>query len=384
MISGHGDMDSVIAAMRQGALDFFPKPFGLSDIRIAIERTGKFLALQHELSSVQNTCNELICKLGSDFEYPIIGASASIKNILNLMEQVSSATFTDVLITGESGTGKELVARGIHCLSQNRTKPFFAINCTAIPENLFESEFFGHTRNAFTGAQTEKKGWLEIASGGTLFLDEIGDMPLAMQAKLLRVLEERKFRKVGSNTELDLKVRVIASTNQDIAQKIGLKQFRDDLFYRLNRFAIQIPPLRNRPEDIPLLADHINRVLASTLKKPLRPIAEDVILKMQQYPFPGNVRELRNMIEKALILQTPQEHILSLASFPELLKLHPKPQPAMAPTSLDLTQLEDLESQLIHQAMQQANYNKSKAAELLNISRSGLNRRLEKLKQFLS
>jgi len=185
MISGHGDMDSVIAALREGALDFFPKPFKLSDIRCAIERTRKFIELHNRLEDTQNQCQNLIEIINRNRSYPLIGSSGIMNGIVRLIGQISQNPNTDVLITGESGTGKELVARAIHLLGAGDSKVFFDVNCTAIPETLFESEFFGHARHAFTGAQTEKKGWFEIANGGTLFLDEIGDLPLAMQAKLL-------------------------------------------------------------------------------------------------------------------------------------------------------------------------------------------------------
>ncbi|MBN2829756.1 MAG: sigma-54-dependent Fis family transcriptional regulator, partial [Candidatus Cloacimonetes bacterium] len=232
MISGHGDMDSVIESMREGAVDFISKPFDLDDVRLSIERTKKHIELQARLNSVQTTCQTLMDAMDKSNRCRLIGESAEIKQLVHLMKQVSESN-SDVLITGESGTGKELVARGIYNLSRDCNRILFDVNCTAIPENLFESEFFGHTRNAFTGAVSEKKGWFEVANGGTLFLDEIGDMPLNMQAKLLRVLEERKMRKVGSAVDIPLNIRIIASTNKNIRDLMERKLFREDLYYRL-------------------------------------------------------------------------------------------------------------------------------------------------------
>lgn len=380
MISGHGDMDSVIAALREGALDFFPKPFKLSDIRCAIERTRKFIELQNRLEDTQNQCQNLIEIINRNRSYPLIGSSGIMNGIVRLIGQISQNPNTDVLITGESGTGKELVARAIHLLGAGDSKVFFDVNCTAIPETLFESEFFGHARHAFTGAQTEKKGWFEIANGGTLFLDEIGDLPLAMQAKLLRVLEERRIRKVGCNKDIPLNLRVIASTNRDIKSLISAQLFREDLYYRLNRFSIHIPPLRERGEDIPALIEHYNAHFSELLKKPLKPVSARAMKLLTEYKYPGNVRELRNLMEKAIILSHISDLELKTNSFPDLAPSSNLVPCALPGEDLDLKSLENMEIALIKSAMLKASNNQSKAAKLLNISRMSLNRRIEKYK----
>jgi DNA-binding NtrC family response regulator len=377
MISGHGDMDSVLTAMREGAIDFFPKPFDLIDIRCAIERTRKYIELNSRYSAIQNTCDNLIEALNKDGGIPLIGVSRSMKNVVKLIEKVSPNPNTDVLITGESGTGKEIVARAIHNLDSRGKKAFFDVNCTAIPEALFESEFFGHTRNAFTGAMTDKKGWFEIANGGTLFLDEIGDLPLTMQAKLLRVLEERKIRRVGSSTDIPLNIRIIASTNRDLETMIEQQQFRNDLFYRLNRFPIYIEPLRDRKKDIPVLLEFYNRHYSSSMKKPLKPFSKKAMESLLGYSYPGNVRELKNMVEKAIILSDKQSKELNLNVFPEL-QMICKANVPIPEDDLDLSCLEQIEKEMIKCAMQKAGNNKTNAAKALNITRTSLNRRIEK------
>ncbi len=378
IISGHGDMDSVLTAMRDGAIDFFPKPFDLVDIRIAIERTRKYLEMHSNLNEIKNTCDNLIQMMNQSSRIPLIGESPGMKEVLRLMSQVSPNLNTDVLITGESGTGKELVARGIHYLGSGKAKVFFDVNCTAIPENLFESEFFGHTRNAFTGALSEKKGRFEIANGGTLFLDEIGDLPLAMQAKLLRVLEERTIRRVGSNIDIPLSLRIIASTNKDLRAMMESKLFREDLFYRLNRFPVYIPALRERREDILPLLDLYNRHFTTSMKKPFKPISSKSLAKLTAYQYPGNVRELKNMVEKAIILSAATDRELTLNCFPELQLVECCPAELVSGDNLDLSRLERMEMEMIKCAMQKSANNKTHAAELLNITRASLNRRIEK------
>lgn len=377
IISGHGDIDSVLSAMHEGALDFFPKPFDLIDIRCAIERTRKYIELSSRYSAIQNTCNNLMEALNKDGGIPLIGVSRSMKNVAKMIEQVSPNPNTDVLITGESGTGKEIVARAIHNLNSQNRKVFFDVNCTAIPDTLFESEFFGHTRNAFTGAMTDKKGWFEIANGGTLFLDEIGDLPLNMQAKLLRVLEERKIRKVGSSTDIHLNIRIIASTNRDLEAMIELKQFRNDLFYRLNRFPIHIEPLRERSKDIPVLLEFYNRHFSSSMKKPLKPFSPKAMESLLAYSYPGNVRELKNMVEKAIILTDKHSKELTLNVFPEL-QINCRVKEQISEDDLDLSRLELMEIEMIKCAMYKSGNNKTNAANALKITRTSLNRRIGK------
>lgn len=378
IISGHGDMESVIQALREGAIDFFPKPFDLVDIRCAIERSRRFLDLQQRLSETKHSYQGILEHINRSQAIPMIGESRESKRVVQLMGQVSQNPATDVLITGESGTGKELVARGIHLLSSGAGKVFFDVNCTAIPDNLFESEFFGHTRSAFTGAMGEKKGFFEMANGGTLFLDEIGDMPLNMQAKILRVLEERRLRKVGSNTDEILNLRIIASTNKDLKELISQNRFREDLFYRLNRFEIHLSPLCERKTDIPLLAQYYNEHFSRIMKKPLKPISPKALENLASYDYPGNIRELKNLMEKALILLSDCDRELTMLHFPDLATIPNSEIPC--PEDLDLTKLDEMECAMIIRAMQISANNKTRAAALLNISRTSLNRRISKYK----
>ncbi|KQC10863.1 MAG: hypothetical protein APR54_11575 [Candidatus Cloacimonas sp. SDB] len=378
IISGHGDMDSVIEAMREGAIDFFAKPFDLIDIQYAIQRTQKYLGLQKQIGSIRKTYEDLLCSQQADGSRVMIGNSDSFRHILHLMKQVAASKNTDVLISGESGTGKELVARGIHNLSERKYCIFFDVNCTAVPENLFESEFFGHARHAFTGADASHKGWFEMANGGTLFLDEIGDMPAAMQGKLLRVLEERQIRPVGSAQKIPLDLRIIASTNRDLPELVKTNHFRQDLFYRLNKFNIHIPPLRERTEDIIPLLDHYNHQFSLAMKKPLKPISEKTQQTLRNYRFPGNVRELKNLVEKAVILANPADKYLKIKQLNSSFDCHDHKLKLADSDVLSLNQLEEMEKELIRCALQKAKNNKTRAAELLQITRTSLNRKIKK------
>ncbi len=376
MISGHGDIDSVVEAMRAGANDYFAKPFNLADIRISIERTRKFLDLSRKLDSTQNVVEVLRCTLKRDGKHPLVAESEAMKTIVQQMRQVASQPCFDVLITGESGTGKELVARGIHHLDETTNGVFYDINCTAIPDTLFESEFFGHEKHAFTGAQASRKGCFELANGGTLFLDEIGDMPLSMQAKLLRALEERHIRRIGAQRNIPLSLRVIASTNRDLRELIQNGQFRQDLYFRLNRFGLHISPLRKRTEDIPLLVDFHLRHAAEEMKRSPLQVTQNVYNRLVKYAFPGNVRELRNMVEKAYILAGASDTALDDRCFPDI--FHCDPEEIHISDGLNLQRLENIEQKMIKTALDQASGNKTRAAQLLGITRTSLNRRIAK------
>ncbi|TSA26333.1 sigma-54-dependent Fis family transcriptional regulator [bacterium] len=378
MISGHGDMESVIQAMHEGAIDFFAKPFDLMDIQYSIERTQKYLSLQRQISEIRQTYEKLLTAQDTGKRYQMIGNSDSMKNILHLMKQVADTKNTDVLITGESGTGKELVARGIHNLSERKGNIFFDVNCTAIPENLFESEFFGHAKHAFTGADSPRKGWFEIADHGTLFLDEIGDMPLFMQAKLLRVLEERKIRPVGSSQDIHLDIRVVASTNKNPDDLISKNLFRKDLFYRLNKFNIDIPPLRQRPDDIVPLLEYYNNEFSLSMKKACKIFSDNTLKVLMEYDFPGNVRELKNMVEKAVIMSQSGDAFLKIETVPATSRKQDTGNLLSNLPDLTLQHLESLEKEMICRAMQKAKNNKTKAAELLGTTRTSLNRKIKK------
>jgi DNA-binding NtrC family response regulator len=375
MITGHGDMDAVIQAMRMGAVEFFPKPFRLLDMKAAIKRTRRFIDLAHKLNEVNKSFELLSRDLMNNFGYEIIGTSKSIQQVIDLMRKVAQVSNTSVLITGESGTGKELVARGIHYLSSRRDSYFHAVNCSAIPETLFESEFFGHKKGAFTGANEDKAGWFEIANGGSLFLDEIVDMHPNMQSKLLRVLEERKIRRLGAVSDISIDVRIIAATNQNIADLIEMNKFRNDLYFRVNSFEIYIPPLRERPEDIPVLLKYYTDSLSKRMNKKISGVDSKVISAALSYPFPGNVRELRNMVERAIILADGDRLTLNEFTFAGLKPADEEPEGAGVEEVFDL---DEIEKRAIIKALKSTNYVKTDAAQLLNITRQSLDRRLEK------
>jgi DNA-binding NtrC family response regulator len=315
----------------------------------------------------------------------LVGSSDSIRKIYTLIEQVAPSS-ASVLITGESGTGKELVARTIHNMSPRREKPFVAINCSAIPESLMESELFGHEKGAFTGAATRRQGCFEIADSGTLLLDEIGEMPALLQAKLLRVIEERAVRRLGSREEIDVDVRLLAATNRQPQQAVSEGKLRSDLLYRLNVFSIHLPSLRERKEDLPVLAQHLVTQLAEKHGRPARFLSRAALEALQFHSWPGNVRELRNVIERALILedadQITTEYLPgSLLAPPRI--AHSPANAADAATVFVLPNegisLDEAELSFVRQAIQRSGGNQTRAAELLGISRDQLRYRLKKL-----
>jgi len=374
MITGHGDMDAVIQAMRHGAVEFFPKPFRLIDMKAAIQRTKRYINLSNKYKEVEHSYALVSKELRESVGYEIMGTSKAIKQVVDLMTRVAKADSTSVLITGESGTGKELVARGIHYLSSRKNSYFHAVNCSAVPDSLFESEFFGHKKGAFTGANEEKIGWFEIANGGTLFLDEIVDMQQPMQSKLLRVLEDKKIRRIGSNNDISVDVRIIAATNQDLQKLLEENKFRNDLYYRLNSFEIAIPPLRERREDIPILLDYFLKLMSQKLNKKIPSVDLSVVKALTAYHFPGNVRELRNMVERALILSDGGKLTLKLFAGLPLID----DEIVFDQEKDDLFDLDESEKRLIVKALQKTEFKKGEAAQLLNITRQSLDRRLEK------
>jgi len=384
MMSGHGDMDTVIEAMRNGATDYFQKPFRLLDINNAIERTKRFILLGKELKETKSDLNRLSKKLFENIGVQILGNSKGVKDLVSMMTKVSRTENTSVLVLGESGTGKELVAHGIHYLSKRNKEMFYSVNCSAIPESLFESEFFGHKKGAFTGATEDKEGWFEIAHKGTLFLDEISDMPQMQQAKLLRVLEERKVNKVGSRKSSTVDVRVIAASNKDLEVMAAENKFRLDLYHRLSIFVIEIPPLRERKCDIPLLLDYYTKFYANQIGSNITGIEDDALTMLKNYDFPGNIRELKNMVERAVILcegpKLCQEHFRFSN---QSLKFDPKPvretDNGTAGKEISSFDLEENTKILIEKALEKSHGNKSKAAELLNITWQALDRRMKKL-----
>lgn len=373
MISGHGAMDSVIQALRSKAIDFLPKPFTSADIRAAIERTQRFKEMKQKIVNLEASLNLLTSGIQKKLGQGFIAESKAMKEVAEMVRKVAQSDSTSVLIIGESGTGKELIARSIHFLSPRKDKYFYAVNSSAITETLFESEFFGHTKGSFTGASENKTGWFEVANHGTLFLDEIGDLPLTLQTKFLRVLEEKKISRVGATREIDIDVRIIAATNQDLEKLTEEKRFRLDLYHRLSTFIIHVPPLRERKEDIPLLLNYFAEEFARKLNKKIKGIELKAINHLMQYSFPGNVRELRNMVERAVILCDKDR--LRLSDF----QLGRSTQRiSKVASEIETLDLEELEKNAIMKAIKLANYNKSAAARLLNISFQALDRRIKK------
>ncbi len=373
-ITGHGDMTTVINTLRAGAVDFLSKPFGLPDMDNVIKRTTQYLELQRHLRETELNYNEARKALKKQTNIEIVGSSPLIKEVLDLVAKVSQTDSTTVLITGESGTGKELVARCIHAMSSRKDNFFHSVNCSAIPETLFESEFFGHSKGAFTDARQNTEGWFEISQHGALFLDEIGELPLNIQAKFLRVLDDKVISKIGTKKEISLDLRIVAATNQNLEKMVEDKTFRIDLFHRLNSFVIHVPPLRERKEDIPELINYFVNSFNDKLGKNIRKIDKNIFEKLQTYHFPGNVRELKNIIERAMII-CEDEHLQLKHLFAT------KNIKSAAKTQLFNSQeldLEKLEKKAITQALHLCKFNKSKTAKLLNISRQSLDRRLEK------
>jgi DNA-binding NtrC family response regulator len=375
MMSGHGDMDSVIIALRLGAVDYFQKPFRLHDMLTAIEKTRKVYTKSRPMNGdhFDYMLNE---SFSSGSSASLIVVSHTMKEVVEKMRLVARSKDTTVLITGESGTGKELIARGIHYLSSRKDKRFHAVNCSSIPDELFESEFFGYRKGAFTGANTDKAGWFEAADGGTLFLDEIGDLKIGLQAKLLRIMEDKEISRLGSTITKKIDIRVIAATNQDLDHLISENRFRQDLYHRMNTFVITIPPLRERREGIPLLFSHYLDYYSHKLGRNVPKVEKEIIEVLMHYDFPGNVRELMHMVERALILC--EEDTLTLRHFDHLkikMQHSPKTEPLLTPSR----PLDSIEKESIKAALLEAGNNKSQAARALQISRQSLDRRMEKL-----
>ena len=371
IVSAHGDMDSVIQALRSGALDYLRKPFRHVDFQIAIQRTQKFLDLNRKLQVMEEK-NSLISKsLEERIERNFIGESKKILEILDLAMTAGKFSETNVLITGESGTGKENIARIIHYSSDRKDNLFMGVNSSAITDTLLESEFFGHKKGSFTGAIADKKGFFEVCDQGTLFLDEIADMPMALQAKILRAMEEKKITRVGDTEQISVNFRIIAATNHDIDQLIRENKFRLDLMHRLNTLHIHIPPLRERVEDIEPLLRYFTEEFSVKLNKPAPEIGKDVIQALKKYDFPGNVRELKNMSERAIILAKGDK--LEEGDFP--IKQKNIPGNGGAFESLNL---QENEIRIIRQALRENGFNQKTTADVLGITRDALIRRMKK------
>ncbi|GAB6091249.1 sigma-54-dependent transcriptional regulator [Spirochaeta dissipatitropha] len=400
MITGHGDSDTVLQSMKLGAFDFFHKPIRLLEIRTAIERTERFLDIQGKLKKLERRFDAVSTNLQRSIA-DIVGSSKAITQVIDTTLKAAASPDTSVLITGESGCGKELIARVLHYASPRGSLSYVPVNCSAIPDTLIESEFFGHRKGAFTGAIEDKAGYFEVAEGGTLFLDEIGDMPLQAQTKLLRVLEDRKVKRIGGTREIPVNLRVIAATNQDIPEMIAEKTFRGDLYYRINTLEIRIPPLRERLEDIEELVLHFIREFNPRFRKKVTGISPEALVQLQKYDFPGNVRELRGMIERAMILcegtvlaaeslLIPEKTDMQEQTAPVSSKKQDVPQVQNYDCSsfsmllgscdnLSLDLLDSFERDLLNEALKRCKHNKSRTAEMLDISIHALGRRLRRL-----
>jgi DNA-binding NtrC family response regulator len=371
VVTAQGTIDSAVQAMRTGAYDYITKPIDTDRLRTILQNASALLGARTELEATRRKLRDS-GSLGS-----LVGASKKMQEIFRLIEMVAPST-ASVLITGASGTGKELVARTIHELSPRRTKPFIPINCAAIPETLIESEIFGHEKGAFTGALERRTGCFELAEGGTLLLDEIGEMPVATQAKLLRVLEDRKLRRLGSKVETEVDVRVLASTNKVPDEAVARGELRNDLYYRLNVFNIQMPLLREHKEDIPALMESLLKEMSVKHGRKAAAVSEAALHLFQSYSWPGNVRELRNTLERAVIVCDGA--VIETKHLPPGFGQAPLRAAANDPDAVRLgvgTTVEEAEKMLILKTLEATSNNKTRAAEILGISLKTLHNKLK-------
>ena len=372
MVTAHGGLETAVNAMRLGAHDYVSKPFNLDELGIIIKKALETSDLKREVARLRSETKKTAPN--------IIGDSIQIKYLMEVLDKVARSEASTVLVQGESGTGKELVAKWIHYSSNRADKPFVAINCAAVPATLLESELFGYEKGAFTDAKTTKKGLFELADGGTVFLDEIGDMEMGMQAKLLRFLEDRSFRRIGGSRVFTVDVRIISATNKELLKSIEEKSFRNDLYYRLQVIPIFLPALRERRDDIIPLANHFIDLYNKDFNKKVQGISGMAERMMQDYSWPGNVRELKNVIERAIILGN--DEMLLLENLP--LELVAKACPAVGaplaafrlpPEGIDI---EEVEKELIRQALDNTEWNQSKAAKKLSLGIDAFRYRMKK------
>jgi two-component system nitrogen regulation response regulator NtrX len=370
MMSGHGNIETAVKSIKLGAFNFIEKPLSIDKLLIAIEQVLNFNKLEEENALLKSKVLK---------SYEIIGDCREIKK---LKEQIRLAAPTNgwVLITGENGTGKEFAARTIHLFSKRKSKPFVDINCAAIPEELIESELFGHEKGAFTGAVTKKKGKFDLANEGTIFLDEIADMSLMTQAKILRILQEQKFERVGGSQTIEVDVRVIAATNKNLEEEIKKGKFREDLYYRLNVIPIPVPPLRDRNEDIPLLVDTFLKEFSKEDIKIKKEIAKEAMECLMKYNWPGNVRELRNIVER-LVIMIPKR-VITKEDLPEIIQ-----NAGGDNKSSDIFSIKDFkkarmlfEKDFITRKLKKNDYNVSKTAEEIGIERTNIYRKIKSFK----
>ena len=370
VMTGFGSLEAAVGAIRAGAYDFVTKPVENETLVLTLTRAAQHRAMGEELRRLRGAVESARCAHG------LVGDSPEMAKVRAMIERLRDSDAT-VLLTGESGTGKEVAARAIHQTSMRSKGPFVAINCAAMPEALLESELFGHAKGAFTGAQGARRGLLVQAEGGTLFLDEVGEMPLSLQPKLLRALQERCVRPVGGDAEVRFDARVIAATNRDLLSAIDARQFREDLYYRLDVIRLALPPLRARGGDVLLLAQHLLERIAARANKSIRGISRDCAARLMAYGWPGNVRELQNVIERAVALARFDE--LTVDDLPERIQEFKRAHVLVAsddPT--ELVALEEVERRYILRAMEALGGNKALVAQTLGIDRKTLYRKLER------
>ena len=368
IMTAYSDVKAAVEAIKSGAYDYLTKPLNFDDLRQAMERALDHAALRHENKILQEA---LAASLDTD---GIISQSPAMRQVMRNLTAIAPSEAT-VLITGESGTGKELIAKAIHNNSRRRKEPFIAVNCAALAESLLESELFGHERGAFTGAEGRRKGRFLSADKGTIFLDEIGEISAAMQSKLLRVIQEREIQPLGSDQTVRVDVRILAATHRDLAQEAEQGRFRFDLFYRLNVVALHLPPLRERPEDIPLLAGHFLKKFAEKNNKQVKAFAPAAMRRLNSHAWPGNVRELENAVERAVVLLAGE--YVEEWDLPPALLVGPAEGSASVAIPAGIS-LEDVERQAIMAALEAAGGNKSEAARQLGITRKTLHAKLQK------
>ncbi len=372
IITAYSTVDTAVEAMRLGAYDYISKPFDLDELTITARRALEASALRRE---VKEHAREQKSKFGI---HNLVGKARSMQEIGALVRKVSQSQASTVLIRGESGTGKDVIARAIHVESARADKPFMNITCTALQDTLLESELFGHEKGAFTDAKNQKKGLFELANGGTVFLDEIGDMSPTLQAKLLRALEERAFRRVGGSQDIKVDVRIIAATNRPLEKLIEEKKFREDLYYRLNIITVDVPPLRDRRADIPLLVDHFLKRFASEFRKSVNDVSSEGLRKLEGYDWPGNVRELKNVIERAVLLGSGPVIAADDLTLGRAAAATPERDKKLFSLPAKGFKFDELEKDIVLQALERTGWNQTRAGELLGMTRDQIHYRMEK------
>ena len=375
MITAYGSKDLAYQAMNEGVFDYFNKPLDIGEMRVVIHRALERAQLKKEVRNLRSNLQE---KYGVD---RILGVSRSIRQVIERIRRVAESDVS-VLILGESGTGKEIAAQALHTHSSRRNEPLIKVNCAAVPHDLLEAEFFGYEKGAFTGAVKSRRGKFEQADGGTLFLDEIGDMPMSTQIKILRVLQEKEFERVGGEESIKIDIRLLTATNKNLERAVADGEFREDLYYRLNVVSIQLPPLRERKEDIPLLAEYFLTVYNEKFKKNIEPIAKDAMSLLSNYSWPGNIRELENVIQRGIVLA--YKNVLGKQ---DLMDVYP---PLAEPGSAEMigqgNGLQDkveavvcaAEKRLILEALREENWKRQETADRLKISRKSLHNKMKK------